>query len=177
MIFNVNCLFMKFKLFFAFIIIFINYCFSQEDVPNVQQIIQVPNSPEATAFIKYGNTPVSLYTGTPNISIPIYTIKGKEIQMPISLNYDASGIKVKQLATNVGLGWNLNVGGAITRRVVGLPDDRFFSRPFYKTHYDPSIENIIQAGLLPPLNAELGILNTFIVEIMAATPRLEVRPI
>ncbi len=85
--------------------------------------ITMPKSPEATAFEKYGNTPVNLYTGTPDISIPLHTIKGRELDMPILLNYDASGIKVSQIATNVGLGWNLTMGGRITRIANGLPDD------------------------------------------------------
>lgn len=82
-----------------------------------------PNSPEAQAFTKYGNTPVNMYTGSPNIQIPIYTHKGRELDLPISLSYDASGIKVEQLATTVGLGWNLNVGGRISRITNGQPDD------------------------------------------------------
>ncbi|WP_299314348.1 RHS repeat domain-containing protein [uncultured Aquimarina sp.] len=84
--------------------------------------ITIPNSPETAAFIKYGDIPLNHYTGTPNISIPICEIKGRSISMPISMTYDASGIKVNQLATNVGLGWNLNYGGVVSRQVNGLAD-------------------------------------------------------
>ncbi|WP_299214621.1 hypothetical protein [uncultured Aquimarina sp.] len=84
--------------------------------------ISIPNSPEAAAFIKYGNVPLNQYTGTPNISIPICEISGKSISLPISMTYYASGIKVNQLATKVGLGWNLNYGGVVSRKVHGLPD-------------------------------------------------------
>lgn len=72
-----------------------------------------PKSPEAAAFLKYGEYPVDLSTGVPNISIPIYTIDIGDFQMPISLDYHASGIQVSQEATWVGLGWNLNVGAQI----------------------------------------------------------------
>jgi hypothetical protein len=34
----------------------------------------VPPSPEAAAFQKYGDIPVSYNTGVPQINIPIYTI-------------------------------------------------------------------------------------------------------
>lgn len=61
---------------------------------------KLPKSPEAAAFEKYGNTPVNLYTGTPDISIPLHTFKGREIDLPMTLTYDASGIKVNQIATN-----------------------------------------------------------------------------
>ncbi|RKN09890.1 hypothetical protein D7036_03715 [Aquimarina sp. BL5] len=88
----------------------------------LSRAVTIPNSPEAAAFIKYGNVPLNQYTGTPNISIPICQISGKSISLPISMTYDASGIKVNQLATKVGLGWNLNYGGVVSRQVHGLPD-------------------------------------------------------
>lgn len=81
-----------------------------------------PPSPASQAFQKYGDIPVSAYTGVPNISVPIYTIKSHDITVPISLSYHASGIKVSEDATNVGLGWVLNAGGTLSRNVVGLDD-------------------------------------------------------
>ncbi|PIF32653.1 hypothetical protein CLU81_3203 [Flavobacterium sp. 9] len=72
-----------------------------------------PKSPEAAAFLKYGEYPVDLSTGVPGISIPIYRIKVDNMEIPISLSYHASGVKVNQEATWVGLGWNLNTGAQI----------------------------------------------------------------
>ncbi len=89
---------------------------------SLSQSIKIPNSPEASAFIKYGDIPVNLYTGSPTISVPIYQIQGKQLSVPITMSYDASGIKVNQLASWVGLGWNLNYGGVVTRQVNGLAD-------------------------------------------------------
>lgn len=89
----------------------------------LKRIEKVPNTPEADAFAKYGNTQVNMYSGTPNISIPLYTIQGNELSLPISLSYDASGVRVSQLATGVGMNWNLNVGGRISRIANGLVDD------------------------------------------------------
>ncbi len=91
--------------------------------PDFNTIVKVPNSPEASAFIQYGTTPISMYTGRPDISIPIHRIQGRELSLPISLSYDASGVKVSQIATNVGLGWNLNAGGVVSRQVNGLADE------------------------------------------------------
>ncbi len=85
--------------------------------------VRIPNSPEAAAFVKYGDYNVSLYSGVPNIAVPIHTFQGRETDLSLSLTYDATGIKVEQLATWAGLGWNLNAGGRITRRANGLPDD------------------------------------------------------
>ncbi len=103
------------------------------------KMIKIPNSPEAEAFSKYGDTPVSLHTGTPTINIPLYTIEGRELSLPISLTYDATGIKVEQLATWVGLGWNLNIGGRITRQINGLADD--YITGAYTTINDVAVVN------------------------------------
>lgn len=79
-------------------------------------------SPTAASLMQYIDMPVSHYTGVPSINIPLYTIKVSGYELPISLSYHASGIKVSQEASWVGLGWSLNAGGAITR-VVRCKDD------------------------------------------------------
>jgi ABC-type transport system involved in multi-copper enzyme maturation permease subunit len=35
----------------------------------------LPTNPQTSEFMKYGEIPVGNYTGTPNISIPIYNLK------------------------------------------------------------------------------------------------------
>lgn len=82
----------------------------------------VAPSPQAYAFAQYAEMPVSLFTGTPSINIPLFTIETGHHSFPISLSYHASGIKVSQEASWVGLGWNLNVGGNISRSVRGRDD-------------------------------------------------------
>src|SRR5579871_4530800 len=59
----------------------------------------VPPSPEAADLGRYGNVPVSLFTGTPKVSIPIYELKGSSLSMPISLSYNSSGYKPQDIAT------------------------------------------------------------------------------
>jgi hypothetical protein len=83
----------------------------------------VPPSPNAGGLGKYGSWPVSLYTGVPEISIPVYQLKARSITVPVTLSYHASGIRVGETASWVGLGWSLQSGGVITRTVRGLPDD------------------------------------------------------
>ena len=80
------------------------------------------SSPSAAEVVRYERVPVSYFNGLPSIDIPLYTIQSKDITFPISLSYHASGIKVNQYPTMVGLGWNMNLG-AITRVVNGLPDE------------------------------------------------------
>jgi len=89
----------------------------------LSQMVNIPNSPEAAAFMQYGDTQVNLHSGTPNISVPLHVIQGRELNLPITLTYDATAIGVKQLASWVGLSWNLNVGGRISRIKNGLADD------------------------------------------------------
>lgn len=76
-------------------------------------------APNAASFNKYIDNPIGLYNGTPEVNIPLYTLKDGAIEIPITLRYNTSGIKVNEEASWVGLGWNLNVGGVITRQAVG----------------------------------------------------------
>ncbi|MES2063505.1 MAG: hypothetical protein V4456_16370 [Bacteroidota bacterium] len=64
-----------------------------------------------------------MFSGVPDISIPLYEIKSGDLSVPIMLSYHASGNKVNDMASWVGLGWSLSTGGEINRRVMGLPDD------------------------------------------------------
>jgi Family of unknown function (DUF5977) len=83
----------------------------------------VPPSPDAAELGKYGNVPVSLYTGTPSVAIPLFTLTGNSLSLPVSLSYNASGYKPEDAAPWVGSGWSLNAGGVITRAAMGNPDN------------------------------------------------------
>lgn len=83
--------------------------------PNSDIIPVTPNN--ASNFMEYGNTPVDLATGIPQISLPLYSLTKDGVTIPISLSYHASGIKVSDLSGPVGLKWSLNVGGGIYRQV------------------------------------------------------------
>ena len=80
-------------------------------------------SPEAKAFERYGEIPVDIYTGVPNISIPIYTVRSGDVKLPVTLDYQATAIQVDQEATWVGLNWLMNAGGVITTQVVPTSED------------------------------------------------------
>ena len=47
----------------------------------------VPKSPEAAAFDRVPDIPVSNYTGSLSFSIPIYTLECGDITLPITLDY------------------------------------------------------------------------------------------
>ena len=82
-------------------------------------------SPEAAAAGRAEGVNVSLYTGVPEINVPIFTICVGSYQMPITLRYAASGIKVAQEATRLGLGWDLQAGGIISRNIRDKDDLQF----------------------------------------------------
>jgi YD repeat-containing protein len=82
------------------------------------------SSPTAASLGKYADIPVNYHTGIPQISIPIYTIKEGPLEVPVSLSYHASGLKVMEAASWVGAGWALNAGGVITRTVRGTADEK-----------------------------------------------------
>lgn len=116
----------------------VNRVFAQGDSPTVK----FDATPSVAALAKYVDTPVSYYTGTPNIKIPIYNINTGGFNFPIDLSYHASGIKVAQESSNVGLGWSLNASGMITRQIRGLDDFKSSPQPGYFNNYDYYNENL-----------------------------------
>ena len=91
-----------------------------ETTPTFPKI--VPVSPNAAALGIYGTIPVSYYTGVPNITLPMYEVELDGKKIPISFSYHASGVKVMQEASTVGLGWVLNAGGCITKEIRSWDD-------------------------------------------------------
>ncbi|RKN75921.1 RHS repeat protein [Ulvibacterium marinum] len=82
----------------------------------------VPPNPNVASLFKSVITPVTEYSGLPNVSIPLYTVNEGGISVPLSLSYATGGIQVSEESGIVGLGWALNAGGAITRSVNGMDD-------------------------------------------------------
>lgn len=80
------------------------------------------HAPQAADLGKVVFSPVSLYTGQPNISVPVYNVTNRNLEIPISLNYDASGFVPNKAPSPVGLNWSM-VTGVITRTVNMFPDE------------------------------------------------------
>jgi len=121
--------------------------YAQTNTDNYNSILpQVPYlSPEASSLGKYGIIPVGEYSGVPSIKIPIYTLKVGKDSLPLTLDYHASGIKVNQEATWVGLGWDLDVGGCINYIVSGSYDKDYSTNAkwdelnrFYQSQHAPA---------------------------------------
>lgn len=84
---------------------------------------------------------MSGYTGVPDITIPLYTVQLKDFSFPVSLSYNASGIKVNEEATRVGLGWTLNAGGVVTHTVRGRYQD-FCEWAYFNDSPDNQLQDI-----------------------------------
>lgn len=82
----------------------------------------MPISPEAASLAKMVNYPVSLNTGVPDISVPLYQIQAGGMNLPIAINYHAGGFKINEMSTSVGLGWSLSTDIQIIRTINGLDD-------------------------------------------------------
>lgn len=85
--------------------------------------IQGMLSPNVASIKRFGDIPVSLFTGIPNIEVPLYLLETQSLSLKISLRYHAGGVLVDQRPGWVGLNWNLDAGGVITRKKNYIPDE------------------------------------------------------
>jgi hypothetical protein len=90
--------------------VFIGHSQSTTDPTQGSININTPKTPESSGFDKFGKYDVNEFTGTANISIPIYTLSSKHLSAPITLSYHPTGIRVGDEASWVGLGWDLIAG-------------------------------------------------------------------
>jgi len=85
----------------------------------------------AFQFSRISPSQVNEYNGAADVFIPLHTIKFEGLEIPIGIRYNASGIKVNQFATEVGLGWTLEAGGSISKEVNGKYEDNVIQQVDY----------------------------------------------
>lgn len=104
------------------------------------QVKEVGNapSPEVANLGTFGSIPVGLYTGTPDVSVPIYTIEVGNIVVPIEAKYHLSNVKPHTPPSCLGIGWALSAGGYIARTVKGCQDEKenMWSKNGYYFNHD-----------------------------------------
>jgi YD repeat-containing protein len=105
----------------------------------------IPQSPGVSSLMKFEEVPVSLYTGIPDVNIPIgdFNTNSSKLNLSVSLNYHPLSAKVDDVASEYGLGWSLFAGGMISRTIRDLPDESTHSSQKYGMYYDtlPEKEN------------------------------------
>jgi len=112
------------------LILFINLSFSNIPALFGQKWEPVLAFPTAAELGSFGHTPVGLFTGTNQVSIPLYELKTKNLSYPVSLNYSSNGFKVDKISSRVGFDWTLSAEGVITRIIRGYPDDAWQFTPY-----------------------------------------------
>lgn len=85
--------------------------------------IAVEPSPNSTSLVRGVSENVDLYTGRLGVGIPLISLRSGEIDFNISLQGNVNSHRVNDIASWVGMGWNLNAGGSITRVMKSLPDE------------------------------------------------------
>lgn len=71
---------------------------------------------------------VQLQNGSATFSVPMFQWKDDKsnLFLSVGMNYNSgNGLRVNDIASNVGQGWNLISGGVISRMQVGEPDDQY----------------------------------------------------
>src|SRR4051812_22828164 len=66
----------------------------------------IPKSPQVAQLERVNDITINSARGTPNISFNLYTASVGNMKIPISISYDASGIKYDDVPTVVGLKWS-----------------------------------------------------------------------
>jgi hypothetical protein len=122
---------------------------------------QTPTSTQDGTFVnRFQDIPVNLYTGTPIIGFPIYTLtETGGASVPLALSYNASGMKGHDVSGWMGMNWTTTFQFQISRIVRGIPDegrytlDNSFNKTARKGFYqyglkaDNDIENDSQPDL------------------------------
>lgn len=129
----------KYLLSFLLIIIFPYIIRSQQMVTNLDpNLLTYPASPEAAKLQTYGNVGVNMAFGQLNHTIPLFNGVIGDFSVPINLSYNYSGNKLEETPSIIGLGWQLNIGGSISREVRALPDsynNNYYSSSSYFKSY------------------------------------------
>ena len=84
-------------------------------------IVSLP-SVEAAALCRHTEHSVNHSTGQASITMPLYTLNCGDMSLPVSICYTTGGVKVDDEDGPVGVSWDLQYGGTVSRRIVGRPD-------------------------------------------------------
>jgi hypothetical protein len=108
---------------------------------------------------------VSLQTGSAVFSLPIFNWQDDKSRLNsvIALNYSSgNGLKVNDIPSNEGQGWNLIAGGVITRMQVGEPDDQiaYNGTSNFGNGSDQDVTKYPAGYLYHTIGADLGCPNT-----------------
>jgi YD repeat-containing protein len=110
---------------FFFFSFFLTTAFSQgngtkapHDVPDV-----IPPSPTVASLMVVEDLPMDYYVGQPQISKPLFNKSVHGVNFSMGMTYSTAASKIFSRSSYIGTGWNLNVGGSVSRTIVEWPDE------------------------------------------------------
>ncbi len=86
-----------------------------------QPTVSLPH-PNNDRFIESINVSNNEFNGNPQINYNITTLQSYDLNFPITVSRNNATHKVNDMATNVGMGFNINTQDGIVPEVRGLPD-------------------------------------------------------
>lgn len=132
---------MKNKIIITFLIGVLSFSSIAQEISTVLPVLS-PQTPTTSDLGKYGDVQVNESSGKISPSIPLFTYKVGDFELPLTLNYSGNGVKVNQDPTWAGVNWNINPSGLITREVNDLPDELTpLEKRLYINEFD--IQNIL----------------------------------
>ncbi|MCU0323626.1 MAG: DUF6443 domain-containing protein [Spirosomaceae bacterium] len=111
-------------------------------IPTISSFGNLPSGiapaapPEAADINRFKDIAVNQFTGTAIVPLPLYNLQEGALNVPIALNYNASGMKLHEVASWSGMNWSLMAGGMITRQVRGIPDEGKFDINTWSSSYE-----------------------------------------
>lgn len=81
------------------------------------QSTETKPSVNAQQFISGASCEVGLRTGQVSVNIPLFSLPGKGVDIPISLVFNNEGVTHESESSSIGLGWSLMAGGVITATI------------------------------------------------------------
>jgi len=109
---------------------------------------------------------VNMQTGSATFTLPMFNWHDNKSRLSsvINLSYNSgNGLKVSDVASDVGEGWNLEAGGVILRMQVGQPDDqRAYFNPNNGSELDNDITKYPAGYLYAPVSPQNGCPNALI---------------
>lgn len=112
--------------------------------------------PSVSSFSTYTDTPASLATGIPAISIPLLALPANGgTNLSLLLSYNPLNASGEEAGSEVGTGWSLFKGGVISRQIIGNVDEAFQTTA--NSHYQKNVFDDEYYYNLPGLNGKFKI--------------------
>lgn len=110
-------------------------------LPTASEMASLP-SPEANYAVDGINCSYNYSTGAASVSVPLFDLSTNNLSLNVSITTKTGAVSVEKDLSGVGLNWDIDTGGFISRSIVGLPDEKV---PF------KLIENDNYSNTTPPL--------------------------